>query len=107
MQIDPKIQFPNDAQPDAVASPRSPGAAAAGATKPVGVSPSAGEDTVSLSSAHGEVQTLAASLGSVPEVRSDRVTALSNQVRQGQYAPPSQQVADAIIKEHGKLNVRA
>src|SRR5277367_5688558 len=106
MFIDPKIQFPNDANSDQVTNPQNTGKPLSGtATKSGGVSSQAGEDTVSLSSTHGEVQTLKASLGSVPEVRSERVSSLRQQVSQGQYQPSSSKVADAIVQEYSNLNV--
>ena len=107
MKIDPRIQLPGDAPPQRVKSTDK------GATQPQsvanasGVSSAAGEDTVNLSSTHGEVQTLAASLNNVPEVRTNRVQALQQRVQSGQYHPESQQVADAIIKDHSGVNTKA
>jgi flagellar biosynthesis anti-sigma factor FlgM len=51
------------------------------------------------------VQTLAANLENVPEIRSDRVQSLRAQVSQGQYQPSSQSVADAIVREYGQVNL--
>jgi flagellar biosynthesis anti-sigma factor FlgM len=107
MKIDPRIQFPSDAPPDRVKNASKGAAEAQSAANPSGVSPAAGEDTVKLSSTHNEVQTLAASLNHVPEVRTSRVHALQQRVESGQYNPASQQVADAIIKDHSRVSTKA
>lgn len=99
MKIDPTIQFPNDPQSDRVTN--APGktassqrsAAAAGASSP------AGEDTFSLSSTHDQVQSLTASLASVPEIRTHLVSALQQRVNSGTYQPDSGKVADAILAD--------
>jgi|SRR5271156_3720680 len=105
MYVDPKIQFPSDSQPEQVTSTKNAANPSGGAAKATGAS--SNEDTVSLSSKHGEVQTLATNLASVPEVRTDRVNSLRGQVSQGQYQPSSQKVADAIVREYGKVNLQA
>jgi negative regulator of flagellin synthesis FlgM len=106
MYIDGKVQFPSDAQAEAVKTSKNVGGSATGAAnKQAGVSPASGEDTFSLSSKHGQVQVLAASLAAVPEVRTERVNSLREQLNQGQYRPASGKVADAILQEHGKVSV--
>jgi len=105
MKIDSNIQFPGDPQPDRVKDARS--GAAKGPSGAPGVSAPSGEDTVSLSGKHGEVQTLAGQLANVPEVRTERVNALQQRVHTGSYRPDSEKVADAIIAEHRKFNGRA
>lgn len=97
MKIDPTIQFPNDPQSERVtnAPAKSTPSLSSGSTS--GASSAAGEDTFSLSSAHGEVQALTANLANVPEVRSQRVAALQQRVQSGNYQPDSGKVADAII----------
>lgn len=108
MKIDPKIQFTNNSEPENVKNTRTSGTQSSNAqTNSKGISSASGEDTVSLSSAHGEIQTLAASVGNVPEVRTNRVNALQQQVRSGNYQPDNQQIADAIIADQSKLNVKA
>ena len=104
MFIDGKLQFPTDSQPEQVKTTKNAGGSAAGTVKLGGVSSSSGEDTVSLSRTHGEVQALTAVVAAVPEVRTERVTSLREQISKGQYQPTSQQVADALIREHGKVN---
>jgi len=107
MKIDPRIQLPDGAQPERVKNPGKGGAQSHAIANTSGVSSAAGEDTVKLSSAHGEVQTLAASLRNVPEIRTERVQALQQRVQSGQYHPDSKKVADAIIKDHSRLNAKA
>ena len=103
MKIDPTIQFPSDSQPNRITN--NPGKAAqtqsSGST--TSSSSASGEDTLSLSSTVGEVQSLAANLANVPEVRSQHVAALQQQVNSGTYQPDSQKVADAIIADQGSL----
>jgi flagellar biosynthesis anti-sigma factor FlgM len=99
MKIDPTIQFPTDPQSDRVSTTANkavqskPSAAASGADA------ASGEDTVRLSSTHGEVQALTAHLANVPEVRAQRVSALQQRVNGGTYHPESLKVADAIIAD--------
>lgn len=107
MYIDPKIQFPNDSQPDPVTGTRNSTTPAGGSGRSGAASPASDGDTVSLSSAHGAVQTLAASLENVPEIRTERVNGLRAQVDQGQYQPSSQKVADAIIREYTRVSLQA
>lgn len=99
MKIDPTIQFPNDPQSDRVANTPSKAAQSQSSGSASASSSASGEDTFSLSSTHGEVQTLTANLASVPEVRTQRVTSLQQRVNSGTYQPDSQKVADAIIAD--------
>ena len=99
MKIDPRIQSPAEAQPGFVKRSGTPGVQPTGASITSGVKPATGEDTVLISSNHGDVQTLKAGLANVPEVRLDRVTALKQQVSAAQYHPDSGKVADSIIAE--------
>jgi flagellar biosynthesis anti-sigma factor FlgM len=107
MFINGKVQFPTDPQPEQVKTTKNSGGTPGGAVKTRGISSSGGEDTVSLSTAHGEVQTLAAGVAAVPEVRTERVNSLREQISKGQYQPTSQQVAGALIRDHGKVNLQA
>jgi flagellar biosynthesis anti-sigma factor FlgM len=107
MKIDPRVQLPADTQPDRVQNAGKSGVHSTSAAKNTGVSPATGEDTVKLSSTHAQVQTLAAQLNNVPEVRTNRVQALQQQIHGGQYHPDSKQVADAIIKEHSGASAKA
>jgi flagellar biosynthesis anti-sigma factor FlgM len=99
MKIDPTIQFPNDPQPDRVTGAPGKTALTQRSSSSSGASSTNSEDTFSLSSTHDVVQSLTASLASVPEVRTDRVAALQQRVSSGSYQPASQNVADAIIAD--------
>ncbi len=101
MKIDPTIQFPSDPQSDRVTNAPSKTTQSQSSGSATGASSPSGEDTFSLSSAHGEVQTLTANLANVPEVRNQRVAALQQRVSNGSYQPDSQKVADAIIADQG------
>jgi flagellar biosynthesis anti-sigma factor FlgM len=107
MKIDPRIQLPSDNQPDPVKSSRNSGAQPKGATSVSGAGPAAGEDTVSISSTHGELQALKASLANVPEVRTDRVSALQPRVNSGQYRPESHKIAHAILVDQAGRSAHA
>jgi negative regulator of flagellin synthesis FlgM len=99
MKIDPSIQPGGNVQPELVSNSRKPSAQSTGAGASAGAGAVSGEDTVNISRAHDDVQALKASLANVPDVRSDRVAALQQQVNAGQYQPDSGKVADAIIAE--------
>ena len=107
MKIDPRIQSLGGSQSEPVKKAGNGKSKSAAASSSSGISSAMGEDTVRLSSTSSDVQTLAASLAQVPEVRADRVQALQQQVRNGSYSPDSQKVADAMIQENGRLNARA
>jgi flagellar biosynthesis anti-sigma factor FlgM len=105
MYIDPKIQFPNDAQPDQVPGTRNAASPTGSTAKGAPVSSTSDGDTVSLSTTHSEIQSLAANLQNVPEVRTDRVQSLRALVSQGQYQPSSQSVAEAIVREYSRVSL--
>ena len=106
MFIDGKVQFPTESQTGQVETTKNTGGTSAGSAKSSGgVSSGSGEDTVSLSSTHGEVQALAAGVAGVPDVLAERVSSLREQISKGQYQPSSKQVADALIRDHGKVNL--
>ncbi|HTT34026.1 MAG TPA: flagellar biosynthesis anti-sigma factor FlgM [Methylomirabilota bacterium] len=107
MKIDPRTQFPNDPSSQQVKGARTGASSSKSSSKSSGVSSPSGEDTVKLSSVHGEVQTLTAGVTQVPEVRTERVQALQAKVREGKFNPDSAAVADAMIKEHARVNTRA
>jgi flagellar biosynthesis anti-sigma factor FlgM len=99
MKIDPRIQFPADIQADAVKNSGKAGPLSTRAAGTTGAHSAGDGDTVSISSTHGDVQALKASLANVPEVRTARVAALQQQVNSGQFHPDSLKVADALIAE--------
>ena len=104
MKIDPNVQFPADNQPEKVRPSRTSNARVnGGSSVPANrMFSSIGEDTVSISSAHGELQALTADFTNVPEVRIDRVGALQPQVSTGQYQPDSGKIADALIADQSR-----
>jgi flagellar biosynthesis anti-sigma factor FlgM len=99
MKIDSTIPFPSDPQSERVTTTPSKSTLPQRSGSSTGASSASGEDTFSLSSTHDVVQSLTASLASVPEVRTDRVSALQQRVSSGSYQPASQNVADAIIAD--------
>jgi negative regulator of flagellin synthesis FlgM len=100
MKIDPRVQLPGDIRSDSVKNSRKSGTQTDGTSQASTTRSVVGEDTVNISSTHGDVQTLKASLLNVPEIRIDRVNALQQKVSTGQYVPSSEKIADAIIAEH-------
>ena len=56
-------------------------------------------DTVQLSGTLSQVQQLTAQLAQTPDVRTDLVAALQQQVQQGTYQPSSEQIASAMMAE--------
>ena len=68
---------------------------------------SLGEDRVTLSSSASDVQRLTTKLNEVPEVRTDKVKALQQKVRSGTYTVDQEKLADALVSEQPRLNVKA
>ena len=100
MRIDPSYQYLHNTASDAVgnAKDQSKIAPQSGVERASASNAGAG-DTVQFSSAMGEVQRLQAQLANTPEVRSDRVAALQQQIEQGTYKPSGQQIAGAILSD--------
>jgi flagellar biosynthesis anti-sigma factor FlgM len=103
MKIDPKVQLPSEVSPEAIQNTRKTNVQQqTGAVVPTSV-PTAGQDTVSISSTHSDLQTLKVQLDQVPEIRTDRVNALRQQVNNRQYTPSSANIAQAVINEQSIL----
>ena len=103
MKIDSsQIQFPDELQSSQVGARKTTTTPSKAGATSTGVSSPTGEDTVRLSSTHGEVQTLNAQLRQAPEVRAAKVNDLQLQVRSGQYQPDSGKIADALIADQSK-----
>src|ERR1700691_1460318 len=100
MRIDPN-QLPGNVQPDNVDQAKKSGTQPSDASASGGHSPLGIEDTFQLSGTLGQVQQLKTQLAQTPEVRSDRVAALRQQVQQGTYKPTNEQIANAMISELG------
>lgn len=56
-----------------------------------------GQDLAQLSSGHAQIQALAAQAARLPEVRTERVSALREAVRSGNYNPAPQTLASAVF----------
>ena len=103
MKIDPKVQLPSEISPEAIKNTRKANVQQqTGAVLPTAV-PTAGQDTVSISSTHSDLQTLKVQLDQIPDIRTDRVNALRQQVNNRQYAPSSANIAQAVINEQSIL----
>ncbi len=107
MKIDPKLQFPNDSQPDRVSSQRAKESQSKNGPASAGGNFASGQDTVSLSGAHSEVQHLTSAVGQVSDVRAERIAALQGKVKSGNFKPDSQQIADAVISEQKQRKFKA
>jgi flagellar biosynthesis anti-sigma factor FlgM len=107
MKIDPTIQSPGNIQADSVKNSRKSSAQNPGTSGASTTSPTTGEDTVSISSTHSDVQTLKANFANVPEVRIDRVNALQQKVETGQYSPSPEKIAAAIIADQTSRSASA
>ncbi|HUL15549.1 MAG TPA: flagellar biosynthesis anti-sigma factor FlgM [Terriglobales bacterium] len=107
MKIDPNLQPLGESQPDRVSGKRNAGVTSKGSSQTTGLQPASEEDTVSLSSTHGDVQQLTTALQSVPEVRTDKVNALQQQIQSGQYNPDNGKLADALLSEQASLKSKA
>jgi len=107
MKIDSKLQFPNDSQPEHVSGKRSGDVAQKGSSQTTGISPATGEDTFELSGTHNEVHQLTSAVSQVPEVRAERIAALQGQVRNGEFKPDSEKIAEAVLSEHSSRKFKA
>jgi negative regulator of flagellin synthesis FlgM len=58
-----------------------------------------GSDTVQVSPRFAEAQQLTSKLQQVPDIRSDRVSALKAQIQQGTYKPDPADVAEALLSD--------
>jgi len=99
MRIDPN-QFLNNAQNDSVQQTNTRGTQQ---SAPTDASPDSlevdSQDTFRLSGTLGQVQRLKDQLDQTPDVRSERVAALRQQIQQGTYKPSNEQIANAMISE--------
>jgi flagellar biosynthesis anti-sigma factor FlgM len=58
-----------------------------------------GSDTAQLSSDQGRVQSLAAQVNNLPEIRQEKVEALRRVIRDGNYDVAPEQTAEAMLSE--------
>jgi negative regulator of flagellin synthesis FlgM len=97
MKVDPNIEAALKAQSDAVQNART---SRSEQTKTEGTPTDlSSSDTVQVSPKFAEVQQLTSKLQQVPDVRSDRVSALKAKIQQGTYKPDPADVADALLND--------
>ncbi|AGL01704.1 flagellar biosynthesis anti-sigma factor FlgM [Desulfoscipio gibsoniae] len=56
-------------------------------------------DRVEISSVGKELQTYRAKLKEMPDVRQERVDALKTQIKNGNYEPSAEKIAEGILRE--------
>ena len=105
MKIDPRIQIPADSQTEGV-GPQRKTTGPVSSSNAAGLAPASGEDTFSLSGAHADIQNLTNAIANVPDVRTDRVSALQQRVQAGQYQPDNGRIADALLAEQSSFKFR-
>ncbi|MGD0907242.1 MAG: flagellar biosynthesis anti-sigma factor FlgM [Candidatus Acidiferrales bacterium] len=95
MKVDPNLQSIANIQSDPVQNAKT--SRAQEASSDTGTTQVDGQDTVQFSPKFAEVQNLTNKLQQLPDVRSDRVSALKQQIQQGTYKPDPSEVAGAIL----------
>lgn len=66
---------------------------------PIEKKPIVGEDTLAISDKVGEVKGLVDRVKDLPDIRTEKVDALREQIKAGTYQPSSNDIADAILKD--------
>jgi len=94
MRIDPNSQSPEPVQPDSVQDPKNPAS-----QKAEQDANAAGGVQVQLSTSAGQVAALTLQALNAPAVRTDRVDALRQAVRNGDYNATNEQVAAAMYSD--------
>jgi flagellar biosynthesis anti-sigma factor FlgM len=107
MKLDPRILFQSNTDTELIKKANQSVDQGQARSKTEGLSSPLSEDTVTLSSTLGEAQRLAARVANVPELREDRVRSLQQRIQDGKYKLDNEKIADAIVTEHRRLNVRA
>lgn len=95
MKVDPNLQSIVNVQSDAVQNTKT--TRGQEPSSDYGSTQLDGQDTVQFSAKFAEVQNLTSKLQQVPDVRSDRVAALRQQIQQGTYNPDPSDIAGAIL----------
>ena len=93
MKIDPKLGLPEGQLPDRVG----PSSSAAN-SRPAAPATQQG-DEANLSSDAVRLSELSTSLSSVPEIRQERVTAVSQALQNGTYSVSNEQIADSMMRD--------
>jgi flagellar biosynthesis anti-sigma factor FlgM len=63
----------------------------------------AGNDSATLSVDQAKVQALASAVYQLPEIRQEKVAALSRSIREGNYHVTPEQTAEALVSQMGLL----
>jgi negative regulator of flagellin synthesis FlgM len=108
MKLDPRLSLTGGPVADPIKKPESK-PADGGLTRSKAEDGATGlsEDRVTLSTSANDVQRLTTAVNDVPEVRADRVSALQQKVRSGRYTVDREKLADALVSEQPRLNVKA
>jgi|ERR1700722_5688271 negative regulator of flagellin synthesis FlgM len=99
MRIDPNQQYLDNVQSNQVENTKGQGAAAPASVSTPDTSSIDAGDTVQLSGTLSQIQQLKTQLSNTPDVRTDRVAALRQQILQGTYQPSNEQIANAMMSE--------
>jgi len=100
MRIDPN-QYLGNIQPDNVQQANTRGTQSSQSEEAREAGAVDADDQFQPSPTLDQIQRLKTQLAQVPDVRSDRVSALSQKIQQGGYKPTNQQIADAMVSEIG------
>lgn len=94
MRINPNQGVSQDNQVESVRND-----AATQAGKPLNVSSSTSGDQASLSPDATQLSNLSMALSNVPDVRQERVQAVSGAIQNGSYSVSNQQIAGAMLRD--------
>ena len=98
MRIDPNLG--TSAGQGTERAPSAGNSAASSATsKPLEISNQDSADQANLSPEAQQLSNLSQALTSVPQVRQERVTPLTQSVQSGAYAVPNQQIAQSMLRD--------
>ena len=97
MKVDPNLQSIVNVQSDAVQNTKA--SRVQESSSNTGTTEIDGQDTVQFSPKFAEVQKLTSKLQQIPDIRSDRVASLKQQIQQGVYKPDLSAVAGAILSD--------
>lgn len=98
MRIDPNLGT-SQGQGTERAANASTSHASSAASKPLQVSNQDSGDRANLSPDAQQLSNLSQALNSVPQIRQDRVTALSTSIQSGTYAVQNQQIAHSMLRD--------
>lgn len=93
MRIDPNLGIPEGQQPERVQNSTSQ------AAKPLQISSASASDQASLSPDATQLSNLSLALVSAPDVRQERVSAVSQALQNGSYSVSNQQIAGSMLRD--------